>query len=99
MRICMNNIIKSIFQRSNGLNKENIKAIKILRSLNFEEKTIRGIALDLNGVNIPKLARTSGVSVSTLYRTINKPRSDNEEAKQVLAQAVGVTMKHLFNYD
>jgi len=91
--------VKSLLQRANGRNRDNLKMLRLFRSLNFNEKTIRWLIIDANGVSIPALSKEKNLNPTTLYRPMNKSHSDNEEAKKILADSVGLFISDLFQED
>jgi hypothetical protein len=76
-----------------GESARNRAAVKCLKELGFSTKLVRKSLLDLNEVQIAALA--DGVSVPSLYNTLNGERK-NEQCMRILSSSVGLGVEDLF---
>ena len=76
-----------------GESVRNRAMVNCLKELGFPVKLIRKSVLDLNEIQIATLA--NGVSVPSLYNTLNGERK-NQECMKILASSVGLGVDELF---
>lgn len=74
----------------------NRPVLTLCRHVGFSEENIRRALVDLNGINIRKLA--NGVGVTTLYGAI-KGTNKHPGARILLADALGLRVEELFSAD
>ena len=77
-------------------NKPNRHVLILCRGLRFPEENIRRALVDLNGVNIARIA--DGVGMRTIYGAL-KGENKNTKAREILAGSLGLTVEELFEKD
>lgn len=95
-------ILKKLFRRNRPriikpdivqADNPNRPVLTVCRHVGFPEANIRKALVDLNGINVKKLA--NGVGVTTVYGAL-KGENAHQGARIVLADALGLQVEELF---
>lgn len=97
-------ILKKLFHRSKRPDNTapqkvqgdnpNRQVLTVCRQAGFPEAHIRKALVDLNGINVKKLA--NGVGVTTVYGAL-KGENAHQVARVILADALGLRVEELFH--
>lgn len=88
----VNKIIQDRKQKS-----RNKLAVECLLEIGFPAEKIRGGLMKMNDVTVPGLVKENpGLKAPTLYAAINGRRTNNTEAKEVTAHAIGLNVDEFY---